>query len=287
VTLEERRKIRFLRGLVDLDLAQWLRKDEAPATWRVSVRWNVRFPKPIAVLGLMALFVSPSLSAQIMYPPPPTSGYQYAQPESDLQLVIKPREAAVYVDGYYAGIVDDFDGMFQRLHVSPGEHEITVYLQGYRTITQHLYLAPNGKRKITETMEKLLMGELNDPPPLPAQPPQVNNPPPPLRDPLPNRPGRVPPSERGSRPPEPPSAGRESSARGGSLVLQVQPSDADVIIDGEHWRGPDSDDRLVVQVSEGRHRIEVRKDGYTTFTTEIEVRRNDSVPVNVSLARGR
>ena len=31
-----------------------------------------------------------------------------------------PSEARVYVDGYYAGTVDDFDGLFQRLNVSPG-----------------------------------------------------------------------------------------------------------------------------------------------------------------------
>jgi len=71
----------------------------------------------------------------------------------------------------------------------------------------------------------------------------------------------------------------------GALVIRVQPSDADVLIDGEHWRGPSGDERLVVQVSEGRHHVEVQKDGYTRFTTDVEVRRNDSLPVNVSLAR--
>lgn len=252
------------------------------------MRWNVRSAKSIVVLGLVGLM--PATVAVAQYAdqmPPPPYAYRYAEPESDLQLVIKPREAAVYVDGYYAGIVDDFDGMFQRLHVSPGEHEVTIYLQGYRTITQHLYLAPNAKRKITETMEKLLTGEVNEPSPVPVERPQVDNPPPPLRDPLPNRPGRVSPSPRGSRPPEPASAGQESSARGGSVVLQIQPGDTDVMIDGEHWRGPAGDDRLVVQVSEGRHRIEVRKDGYTTYVVEVDVHLNDSLPINVSLVRGR
>ena len=35
--------------------------------------------------------------------------------DGSLRLKVKPREASVYVDGYFAGRVDDFDGMFQRL----------------------------------------------------------------------------------------------------------------------------------------------------------------------------
>jgi hypothetical protein len=251
------------------------------------VRWNVRFPNPIALVVLVALLWPAVASAQVGYPRPYPYGYRFAEPESDLQFAVRPKEATVYVDGYFAGVVDDFDGVFQRLHVTPGEHEITLYLQGYRSIQRKLYLSPNSKRKITETMEKLGSGEVNDPTPVPAERPLADNQPPQPRDPFPNR-GRVPPpAPRGSRPPAPlpPQTGQESSSRTGSLVIRVQPSDADVMIDGEHWRGPSGDDRLVVQVSEGRHRVEVQKDGYTRFTTEVEVRRNDSLPINVSLAR--
>jgi hypothetical protein len=44
-----------------------------------------------------------------------------------LRLDVKPRNASVYVDGYYAGIVDDFDGIMQSLPLPPGGHEITLY----------------------------------------------------------------------------------------------------------------------------------------------------------------
>jgi hypothetical protein len=60
-----------------------------------------------------------------------------------VRLSVTPKEAAVYVDGYYAGIVDDFDGVFQSLPLSPGGHEIAVYLEGYRTVHQSLYLTRN------------------------------------------------------------------------------------------------------------------------------------------------
>jgi hypothetical protein len=39
----------------------------------------------------------------------------------------RPEEAAVYVDGFYAGIVDDFDGVFQKLLLPPGDHTIVLY----------------------------------------------------------------------------------------------------------------------------------------------------------------
>jgi len=63
----------------------------------------------------------------------------------------------------------------------------------------------------------------------------------------------------------------------------VQPADADILVDGEKWRGPDAQDRLVVEVAEGRHTIEIQKSGYRTYVTDVEVRRGDTTTVNVSL----
>jgi hypothetical protein len=37
-----------------------------------------------------------------------------------LRLIVEPEKTKVYVDGYYAGVADDFDGIFQRLHLSTG-----------------------------------------------------------------------------------------------------------------------------------------------------------------------
>ena len=51
---------------------------------------------------------------------PPYRAYR-VDPGASLRLEVKPKDAEVYVDGYYAGIVDDFDGTFQRLSVTPGE----------------------------------------------------------------------------------------------------------------------------------------------------------------------
>ena len=58
-------------------------------------------------------------------------------------------------------------------------------------------------------------------------------------------------------------------------------------IDGEQWRGPEGDERLVVQLSEGAHHVEIRKSGYRVYTTDVQVRRGETVPLNVSLSQGR
>jgi len=54
--------------------------------------------------------------------------------EGSLRLKVKPSEASVYVDGYYVGLVDDFDGIFQRLHVASGTHHVEIEAPGYEPL---------------------------------------------------------------------------------------------------------------------------------------------------------
>ncbi len=54
--------------------------------------------------------------------------YPYVVPTGDtggLRLEIAPKTAEVFVDGYYAGVVDDFNGHFQHLDMTPGGHRIS------------------------------------------------------------------------------------------------------------------------------------------------------------------
>lgn len=236
--------------------------------------------------------------AQFGYPPIYAGhpGYRYGFPESDVRLMVKPAEASVYVDGYFAGKVDDFDGTFQRLHVPPGEHEIVVHLEGYRSLRQKLYLSVNATRKIEGTLEKLSPGEPQDPAPVPMEPSttaQVDRERdrgyPPFAG---NRMRRRPPTPPGAPPTSAPQAPASpgppttaSSSRSAALSIRVQPAGATVFIDGERWSGPEDGERLIVQVPEGRRRIEVERDGYERFSTEIDVLSNQTVPVNISLTR--
>jgi hypothetical protein len=52
-----------------------------------------------------------------------------------LKLKVKPRDAEVLVDGYFAGRVDDFDGMFQKLNLASGPHRIEIRAPGYETLS--------------------------------------------------------------------------------------------------------------------------------------------------------
>ncbi len=239
---------------------------------------------PITVWAVLICALWPSTAtAQIRYPPP--APYGYVGPDSSLRIEVKPKEAAVYVDGYYAGVVDDFDGVFQRLHVLPGQHEVVIYLDGYRSLRQQLYLSPNSSRKIIGTLERLEPGEPSEPPPLPLGPPSAQQFPG-ARPPLPRRGGPPPPPpDRQPPPPDRQLPPVEPASALGTVVIHVQPSGADILIDGQRWNGPTGDERLVVQLSDGSHAIEIRKEGYRTYRTEIQIQRGETSPLNVSLTR--
>jgi PEGA domain len=68
-----------------------------------------------------------------------------------LRLKMKPREAQVFVDGYFVGVVDDFDGMWQRLHVEPGPHRVEVRLDNYETLMFEVNIQPD--KTVTYTGE--------------------------------------------------------------------------------------------------------------------------------------
>lgn len=51
-----------------------------------------------------------------------------------LRLKVKPRLAQVFVDGYYVGLVNDFDGVFQRLTIDAGPHRIEIRAEGFEPL---------------------------------------------------------------------------------------------------------------------------------------------------------
>jgi hypothetical protein len=71
---------------------------------------------------------------------------------ASIRLLVEPSDAEVYVDDYYAGVVDDFDGVFQRLHLTPGAHEITLRLGGYQTWSAEVYAEPGRTLRVHHDM---------------------------------------------------------------------------------------------------------------------------------------
>ena len=52
-----------------------------------------------------------------------------------IRLKVKPSDASVYADGYYVGVVDDFDNPFQRLNLEPGPHRLDIRAQGLQPLS--------------------------------------------------------------------------------------------------------------------------------------------------------
>ena len=121
--------------------------------------------KPAGVVFVGGYFYDPFLGP---YPWWPLNAYSFAYYPIDddrslVRLLVTPKEAAVYVDGFYAGIVDDFDDL-QPLPLPPGAHDIVLYLEGYRTVHQRAYLTPGSTVESHQTMECLPAGYRSEPP---------------------------------------------------------------------------------------------------------------------------
>ena len=204
------------------------------------------------------------------YPPYPHHyGYPYNGFSVSVRLDMQPKDAEVYVDGNRAGIVDNYDGMFQRLQLPPGEHEIVVYRDGYQALHERRYFNPGSSHTIRQSMQPLAPGDVAEARPVPAP-----SPPPEARD-----QSRVPP------PQPPPSPPAERPAQYGTLSIRVQPADAEVLIDNDRWPGAATAMPIAIQLTTGRHKIEIRKDGYQPYVQDVLIRVDRTLTLNVVLKK--
>src|SRR5215471_7023957 len=110
------------------------------------------------------------------YPYPP---YFYSGAWASARIEVKPRDAQVYLDGYYVGVVDQYDGVFQRLDIPPGEHELTVYMPGFHTITERTLFQAGKTYHFKEALQALPPGSAAEPKPQPNPNAVRQSPPPP------------------------------------------------------------------------------------------------------------
>jgi PEGA domain len=202
-------------------------------------------------------YYGPYYGPYYAYPGPFAGQLRYAV--SAVRTKVKPVETLVYVNGYYAGVVDDFDGLFQRLYLPAGAQEIEFRLDGYQSFRQALYLNAGDTREIAHQMRPLRPGEPIEPiapRPVPGEWTDVGAP-----------------------------AGSEPASPYGILVLRVEPADAQVLVDGETWLATEDLTELVIHVPAGPHQVEIRKDGYRSFKTGIELSEGARTRLNVTLVR--
>jgi hypothetical protein len=60
----------------------------------------------------------------------------------NVRLKIDPKDAQVYVDGHYVGIVDSFDGVFQKLGLESGGHRVELKADGYEPLQFDVLITP-------------------------------------------------------------------------------------------------------------------------------------------------
>ncbi len=68
--------------------------------------------------------------------------YGRGRDAGQLRLKVKPAHGQVYVDGYYVGEVDSFDGVLQRLAIEAGAHRVEIRAAGYETVTFDIMVTP-------------------------------------------------------------------------------------------------------------------------------------------------
>jgi hypothetical protein len=185
---------------------------------------------------------------------------------ASLRVLVDPAEARVYVDGYYAGVVDDFDGLLQRLHLSPGRHDVTLKLEGYKTHRLRVYVGPDATLKLHHEMQKGTGESFED---LTGGAP------------LPERETRR--EREDDEDDDLPAAGNEPSGEFGKLELTVEPEDASVYVDGA-FRGTGRE-AASLRLAPGRHRIEVVRPGFRTAENDIEVPAGETTRIRVILDR--
>ena len=208
--------------------------------------------------------------------------YDYMFASVRIQMQPKEAKAAeVFVDGYKAGIVEDFDGTFQHLSVWAGDHEITLFLEGYATQNHRLYLGQGTTTKIAGTLEKLPDGVKSEPPPKPAPPEEQQ------QQGQGQQYGQQGRPQQGQQQPPPQSqmTVQQAPVQFGAVSIKVQPDDAVIVMDDQLWTGPGGDQRLNVQLAAGRHHIEVRKDGFVTYAEDVLIRPGATLTLNVNLSK--
>ncbi|HWW92584.1 MAG TPA: PEGA domain-containing protein [Vicinamibacteria bacterium] len=218
------------------------------------------------------------------YGAPGYYGYRYGD-RASLRVMVNPDKTRVFVDGAYAGVADDFDGLFQRLHVSSGRHLITLKLEGYRTHSMKVYVAGGSTLKIKYDMVK---GSGDDPVEDlagdagldaehyddRARPGERSG----ERDRDVSRDRDVPQDERSDR-----DHMRAEVRDSGRLRLEVLPADASVYVDGQ-FRGTA---RQVgeLELPPGRHRVEIVRPGFRTDDRDVDVEPGRTRDLRIELQR--
>jgi hypothetical protein len=115
------------------------------------------FSKKVVIEPRMVVDVRVSMErdTRFVYPDPKTS--------SEVRLDVQPTRAAVFLDDYYVGTVDEYYGVDHAMLVIPGKHRFKIALAGFKTFETEVDLQPRQKFALKTA---LMGGSINDADPM-------------------------------------------------------------------------------------------------------------------------
>jgi len=176
---------------------------------------------------------------------------------------VSPTDAEVYVDGYYAGIVDDFNGILHHLTLTAGPHMIEVCKTGFETLTVAIFVQPHETVTYRAAMSPVPSGATS-----PPQPPSLGEG---------IRPGTA---------SHAPAAGAPQSGASGDLLFDVTPKEAEVYVDG-YYVGivDDFSGRHHLNLSPGEHHVQLRIQGFKSAEVDVMIQSHHTTTYRDALVR--
>jgi hypothetical protein len=107
----------------------------------------------------------------------------------------------------------------------------------------------------------------------------------PRNAPPPDQPRNPPPPEQPRTPDSPDRLSANMARNFGTLSVGIQPADAEVLLDGQKQSLEKGQTRLIIQLPEGVHRLTIQKSGFSTFETDLQIRRGRTLGFDVSLVK--
>ncbi|MCU0242826.1 MAG: PEGA domain-containing protein [Vicinamibacteria bacterium] len=176
-----------------------------------------------------------------------------------LRLLVEPEEASVFVDGNFAGHVDDFDGIFQRLNLRTGRHEITFKCPGYKTHRIRVYVPIDHTVKVHYHMVRgvgedaaATIGARDD-------------------------------VEEDEESVDTEEAEQPDADEPAQVELTVRPADASVYVDGE-FQGA-ARGKVSLELAPGTHKIEVVRPGFKTYERSLTVKPGAELDLEIELEK--
>lgn len=189
------------------------------------------------------------------------SAYPEGRAAGALDLDLAPARTAVYEEGRYLGTVDDFDGFPDYLWLSPGTHELTFYLEGYRTMVRRFTVRPG---QVGSVSESLAPGDSIRPEEPSADRPALRS--------------------RGAEEPERRGLTTDLRRAPGRLTLEVVPADSSVYLDGR-FVGTGGDLVAGLAIDPGSHELEVVRPNRLSSKWSFDVEPGGEVEKRIELVR--